>query len=543
MKKITLLNLLLFTTFMVAFSQVPNAFNYQAVVRNTSGDLIANQNVSFQISILQNSESGTAVYVETHVVSTNNYGLANLKIGKGTVQRGMFNPLTWGAATHFIKVELDANGGSSFTHIGTSQLLAVPYAFHANTVENDEVDDADADASNELQTMSLSGTQLSLSDGGGTVTLPSSGGGDNWGAQTVESDATLSGAGTTANKLSVVGDLTDDQTLSISGDELTISEGNTVTLPAAASSQWASSSVGIQYNDGKVGIGHDPADDTGMLQIWARDNVSLEAVNSSVIYPTMYIQNQNGEAAVFDGAISIADGTEGDGKVLTSDADGKASWQTSSSGLWEKDGDDIHYSTGKVGIGAAPVFDLDIVNKTGNAVLRLGSQTSNSSLIIDRADQGYMARTHYRNRNGSGTFTTGLYRNSPNFRIDGTLTSELVGLEVEIDGDVLLSDELHSEDTGDANMMPFAYGQISSSGTKNGCTSNVGTVTKAATGQYIVNIAGLGDDYSVLVTPNQGVSSLIACAVRSTTRFTVTIWDTKNDAYFDGGFSFVVYKP
>jgi hypothetical protein len=38
---------------------------------------------------------------------------------------------------------------------------------------DDETDDADADASNELQSLSLSGNNLSLSNGGGTVSLPS----------------------------------------------------------------------------------------------------------------------------------------------------------------------------------------------------------------------------------------------------------------------------------------------------------------------------------------------------------------------------------
>lgn len=544
MKKFTLLTIILFATVCVAFSQVPDAFNYQAVVRNLSGDVVASQSVTFKISVLQNSETGSPVYVETHSVTTNGFGLANLKIGKGTVQSGSFSISGWGAASHFVKVELDPEGGSSYSHLGTSQLLAVPYAFHANTVENDAVNDADADATNEIQTMSLSGTQLSLSDGGGTVTLPSSGGGDNWGTQTVKTDATLTGNGTTASKLCVVGDLSDDQTLSISGNDLTISDGNTVSLPAAASSQWANSSVGIQYNDGKVGIGHDPADDTGLLQVWEDDNVSIEAVNNSASYPTMYLQNQNGAAAVFNGAISITDGTEADGKVLTSDADGLASWQTSSAGLWEQGEDDIYYGNGKVGIGAAPTFDLDILNKTGNAILRLSSQTSSGNIVIDRASQDYMARIDYRNRNGTGTSTTGLYLGSPNFRIDATLTSELTGLEMETDGDVLLSDELHSDNTGDANMMPFAYGYISSTGTKNGGTSNIGTVTKMNTGQYKIEIVGLTNECAIIVTPNQGSASLTGVvSARNTTAFSVTMWETLSSAYKDAGFSFIVYKP
>jgi len=243
MKKILLVSLFFFASLISAFSQVPDAFNYQAVVRNSSGEIIANQNVAFQISILQNSDTGTAVYVETHSATTNKFGLVSLEIGHGNVKSGVFDPGGWTADKHFIKVEFDPAGGNSFTQMGTSQLLAVPYAFQAKTVEIDNVDDADADPSNEIQTLDLSGTQLSLSKGGGTVTLPSSGGGDNWGTQTVKSDATLSGIGTTASPLSVVGDLTDDQSLSLSGSDLSISGGNTVTLPAGTGDNWGTQSV------------------------------------------------------------------------------------------------------------------------------------------------------------------------------------------------------------------------------------------------------------------------------------------------------------
>ncbi|QGY45030.1 hypothetical protein GM418_15520 [Maribellus comscasis] len=173
MKKIAALALILSTMVLTGFAEIPNYFNYQAVVRNSSGEIVSNADVSFRISILQNSESGSAVYVETHTVQTNEFGLVNLKIGDGTVVSGSFNPENWGANSHFIKIEMDATGGSSYTEFGTSQLVAVPYAFHAKTVENDEVDDADADPENEIQSLSLNGSNLTLTNGGGTVTLPS----------------------------------------------------------------------------------------------------------------------------------------------------------------------------------------------------------------------------------------------------------------------------------------------------------------------------------------------------------------------------------
>ena len=120
MKKSALLVALLIFAACV-FAQVPKAFNYQAVVRNSSGEIIANQDVSFRISILENSESGTAVYVETHTLRTNNFGLANLKIGRGTKISGTFEAENWKENTHFIQVEIDPEGGSNFSLLGTSE--------------------------------------------------------------------------------------------------------------------------------------------------------------------------------------------------------------------------------------------------------------------------------------------------------------------------------------------------------------------------------------------------------------------------------------
>ncbi len=133
------------------FAQAPQSFKYQAVARTTSGDLIVNQNVGIQISILQGSTSGTAVYVETHATTTNEFGLVNIQIGIGSVVSGTFNTIDWGANTYFVKVEVDESGGSNYSPLGTFQLLSVPYALHAKTVETDLVDDADADPTNEIE--------------------------------------------------------------------------------------------------------------------------------------------------------------------------------------------------------------------------------------------------------------------------------------------------------------------------------------------------------------------------------------------------------
>lgn len=134
------------------FSQTPTKINYQAVARDAGGNVIANQNVGLRTSVLQGSATGTAVFVETHTPTTNNFGLFNIQIGGGTTVT--VSPFDWNTDEYYLKVELDIAGGTNYVEMGTSQFISVPYAFHANTannVLNDAVNDADSDPTNEIE--------------------------------------------------------------------------------------------------------------------------------------------------------------------------------------------------------------------------------------------------------------------------------------------------------------------------------------------------------------------------------------------------------
>jgi hypothetical protein len=109
-------------------AQSPEAFKYQAIVRNTSGMVLVNQAVSFKLSILQGSMSGTVVYSELQTAVTNEFGMVNLAVGSGTVVLGSFPDIPWGSGPFFLKVEFDPAGGSSYVLMGTRQLLSVPYS-------------------------------------------------------------------------------------------------------------------------------------------------------------------------------------------------------------------------------------------------------------------------------------------------------------------------------------------------------------------------------------------------------------------------------
>ncbi|MEQ8424351.1 MAG: hypothetical protein RIA63_06555, partial [Cyclobacteriaceae bacterium] len=124
----------------ICFSQSPNAFKYQAIVRSGNGLLLSNQAVSLRISILKTSVGGEIVYSETHSVTTTETGAVNLEIGKGIIVFGDFSAILWGNDSHFVKVEMDKNGGTAFEPIGISQLLSVPYSLYSQRSGDDDWD-------------------------------------------------------------------------------------------------------------------------------------------------------------------------------------------------------------------------------------------------------------------------------------------------------------------------------------------------------------------------------------------------------------------
>lgn len=111
------------------YAQAPEGFKYQAVLRNTSGEIIATTDAEVEIIILQGSENGTEVYAETHDITTNSYGLFTLNIGDGSTSDNL-GDIDWANGPYFIEVNVD---GST---MGTSQLLSVPYARYAEDAGN-----------------------------------------------------------------------------------------------------------------------------------------------------------------------------------------------------------------------------------------------------------------------------------------------------------------------------------------------------------------------------------------------------------------------
>ncbi len=130
MRKLQLLAALLLLA-VLSNAQAPQLMNYQAVARDNAGTVIANQSIGLRFSILNNSPTGTAVYVETQTTSTNSLGLFSVQVGGGTVVSGNFSTIPWGSGQKYMKVEADFSGGTNYTTFGNSQLVSVPYALYA----------------------------------------------------------------------------------------------------------------------------------------------------------------------------------------------------------------------------------------------------------------------------------------------------------------------------------------------------------------------------------------------------------------------------
>ncbi|MCB2222524.1 MAG: fibrobacter succinogenes major paralogous domain-containing protein [Bacteroidetes bacterium] len=131
MKKFIALFFLSFS-YLLLFSQAPQSFKYQAVARNTGGELLVNQTISVRISVLSGSPAGPVVYSEEHFPLTTDQGLFTLDIGNpDNIISGDFTTINWSTGTYFMQVELDVSGGSNYQIMGTTQLLSVPYALYA----------------------------------------------------------------------------------------------------------------------------------------------------------------------------------------------------------------------------------------------------------------------------------------------------------------------------------------------------------------------------------------------------------------------------
>lgn len=112
------------------YAQSPQKINYQAVARDASGNIVTTA-IGIKFRILQGSASGTLVYEETHTSTPSSAGIFNVAIGGGSATFGTFSSIAWQSGPYFLEVNIDPNGGTSYTTVGANQFVSVPYALYA----------------------------------------------------------------------------------------------------------------------------------------------------------------------------------------------------------------------------------------------------------------------------------------------------------------------------------------------------------------------------------------------------------------------------
>jgi hypothetical protein len=128
MKKQLLTFILSSACFLISIAQ-PTTFNYQSVIRDTDGNILQNQEINLKFIITDIAK--TDYYIETHVLTTNNLGQIFTQVGGGNIESGDFSTVPWGTEQLYLLVQLSLDQGVSFTDMGRSPLLAVPYALYA----------------------------------------------------------------------------------------------------------------------------------------------------------------------------------------------------------------------------------------------------------------------------------------------------------------------------------------------------------------------------------------------------------------------------
>ena len=269
------------------FSQSPEKFSYQSVIKNSRGYLLKNQEVGLRISILFNSANGASVYSEEHTALSNDNGLITLTIGEGTT-RDVFSSIDWGNGEYYLKVEVDPEGGINYVMNQTSQLLSVPYALYA---------------------------------GNATVNLSVIG----------QSYLTVSGSQITANKIDASTDVEGLSTVAISGDytdltnlptlfdgdyanltnKPTLFDGDYTSLtntPTLFDGDYASLTNKPQLEDGKIYIGDSTNKSvqiavTGDVTI---SNTGVATVGSEKILETMLKDNAVTTVKITDANVTTA---------------------------------------------------------------------------------------------------------------------------------------------------------------------------------------------------------------------------------------------
>ena len=379
-------NIILFVLLLFSFrifAEVPEKVSFQAIVRDGQNNLVTIRSIGMKISILQGSSNGNVVYAETQTPTTNINGLVSFEIGTGVLVLGNFESINWSNGPYFIKTETDTDGGNNYTISGTSQLISVPYAIHAKTVDNiTETDpgfkssvagsitaanvndwnnklsnEIDGSTTNEIQALSIRHDTIFLSQGGFVKLPPGFDGNYN---SLTNAPVKLSAFSNDVGYLTteIDGSITNEiQALSIRHDTIFLSNGGFVKLPPGFDGKFTSlTNVPVNLDidstndfDGQYSsLSGKPtrlsafSNDVGYLTTEV-DGSTTNEIQSLSIAGTVISLSNGGNSVTLPASTLSLDGAYDNGRTITADA-----------GAVTVAGTDGFVSTGATGIGAIP---------------------------------------------------------------------------------------------------------------------------------------------------------------------------------------------
>jgi hypothetical protein len=114
----------------------PEAINFQGIARKADGAPVSNATVGLRLSIRRVTAAGQIVYQERHTPTTSTGGQFSIQIGRGTVlSTNTFREIAWDSTSHFLEIEIDPAGGTTYVNLGTQQFVSVPYALHSQRTD------------------------------------------------------------------------------------------------------------------------------------------------------------------------------------------------------------------------------------------------------------------------------------------------------------------------------------------------------------------------------------------------------------------------
>ena len=258
-------------------------FNYQAIVKDSNGNVLTNSQVKFKFTLMEVTSTSTPVYVEVHTITTPQSGVVNLSIGAGDVSSASFSGIDWSNSV-YVKEELDT--GSGYEDMGTRQFASVPVAEYAKRV---------AGLNTISSTITLDSSISSFNTTGVVSATSFRGNADQ---------TTLTYSGTVTNVLAVISDLQAKiSELKVLVNSLTsISNTSTTTLIAYESFDYDAGTPLYGY-DGGYGW-YDPWDNTYDDQSWFSDSNKHYVINSNSNYGGVYTSSRRSDMT-YEGIQSV----------------------------------------------------------------------------------------------------------------------------------------------------------------------------------------------------------------------------------------------